>query len=304
MFENPNVTMGSLKLCLYVTSISSLLVSSSISAKGESRINSKQCGISEPVGKIINGSVISKPQVPWLVTVIVYKKDGWEEICGGSIITRNIILTAAHCIPDPDTFELHVARIHVHYNTTRLLRGPFIQVKYGVFHKQHHFNGRWQYDIGLIKLEKPLPKYDRFVRPVCLPKQGQKTRPGPMLFAGTGRIGYKKPPSQVILSYTARVLTDEDCRTAMAKEWREIHPKNIRVICASNPWSMAYDGDSGGPLTAYMKNGRSAQFGIASYVRKNSNYGLAPAVFTRVAHYTKWIKRSLKKIKRWRKISP
>lgn len=282
----------------------SSLMPSSISAGGKSGINSKQCGISEPVGRVINGSAISKLQVPWMVTAIMYRKGGKAFLCGGSIITRNVILTAAHCIEHEEALEpSEVYRIDVHYNTTRLQQGPFIRVKYGVSHKKYEpFAAILGYDIGLMKLEKPLPKYDRFVRPVCLPKQGQKTKPGSMLFAGHGRTGYKKPQSEILLSYTPRVLKDKDCRTAMAQQWRVKHGKNIPVICTRHPNSMAYEGDSGGPLTASMKNGRSTQFGIASVATENSNAGPAPVVFTRVAYFRKWIERALKNIKHWKRL--
>ncbi|WP_407808037.1 trypsin-like serine protease, partial [Staphylococcus aureus] len=46
-----------------------------------------------PDGRIVGGSSISISSVPWQISLQYYG----SHICGGSIISANYIVTAAHC---------------------------------------------------------------------------------------------------------------------------------------------------------------------------------------------------------------
>jgi len=47
--------------------------------------------------RIVGGSVAEKQTWPWLVMLSVISADGYEGLCGGTIISDTRILTAAHC---------------------------------------------------------------------------------------------------------------------------------------------------------------------------------------------------------------
>ncbi|KAL1417973.1 hypothetical protein MTO96_005960 [Rhipicephalus appendiculatus] len=240
--------------------------------------NTNECGISAPVGRIINGSAILRTQVPWMVTIVRRLRNGERYGCAGSIITRNVILTAAHCFNSKGRVPV---RIDVYYNGSRMMQGC---------------------DIGLMKLKTPLPEFDKFVRPVCLPRASEHAKSDSMLVAGVGFTSFKGPGSKTILYYMTKVLTDEECRLALLVQYGIWWPKRLHWLCTKNPHSMAYSGDSGGAMTAYLENGRSTVFGIASFVSKNSNAGPAPAVFTKVSDFMKWITRCLTRITQWEKV--
>ncbi|KAL1469815.1 hypothetical protein MTO96_024797 [Rhipicephalus appendiculatus] len=120
------------------------------------------------------------------VHVVGARLENRRIFCGGSIITRDTILTAAHCVVSK---KFRIRPVTVYYNTTIVRRGPCIRVKSVVVH-ENYTNPFLGYDIALLKLAKPIPQFDRFVGPVCLPEQGEKTRKGPMLVAGYGRPTY------------------------------------------------------------------------------------------------------------------
>ena len=50
--------------------------------------------------KIIGGEKASIKEFPWLVMIGPVQNDGTVEIynCGGSLITKSMVLTAAHCL--------------------------------------------------------------------------------------------------------------------------------------------------------------------------------------------------------------
>ncbi|XP_075529962.1 serine protease 7-like [Dermacentor variabilis] len=71
--------------------------------------NLKQAGCGElgSNGRIYNGKPTSNEKMPWIVQIKGIL-DLWTariSSCGGSIITRNLILTAAHCLFDKISLE-------------------------------------------------------------------------------------------------------------------------------------------------------------------------------------------------------
>lgn len=48
--------------------------------------------------RIINGSIAYRNQFPWHVSVIGTNVLGEKQLCGGSLIAREWVVTAAHCV--------------------------------------------------------------------------------------------------------------------------------------------------------------------------------------------------------------
>ncbi|XP_077493779.1 chymotrypsin-1-like [Amblyomma americanum] len=276
-----------------------LLLLRSITEAQSNKINAPDCGISQPLGRIINGSTISKTQVPWLVQVVTISLRGNVSYCGGSILNRNVILTAAHCVMNRSMFDNW--KILVHYNTTNLFRGPMIEVKRGIVHKRFERAVKG-YDIALLELNKPLPNFDNFVRPVCLPRQGAKTPQVKMLLAGYGAIDFQQNLPKKVLYLVTTTVPMKACCASFG--WCYCHLTPI-AFCTNNLRGTAYKGDSGSPLTAYIRRGKATkavQLGIVSFGNKRNPSGLVPNVFTRVSKYIKWVNKALKTITLWKKI--
>ena len=89
--------------------------------------------------------------------------------CGGSLINKNFVLTAAHCIKNNkfSSSDLRLIFGTTNINNTdergrreRNVLKTFIHPKYN---SNFHY-----YDVGLILLDQQI-KYSDYIRPICLP---------------------------------------------------------------------------------------------------------------------------------------
>ncbi|XP_050046249.2 chymotrypsinogen B-like isoform X1 [Dermacentor andersoni] len=257
-------------------------------------VNTKECGVSEPVGRAVNGRYITHSHVPWVVFLSrVYH--GYLRYCTGSIITKNVIATAAHCVESRgDT----ILKMHVFYNTSVPKGGTCVTVERGIIH-QKYVRPERGYDIALIKLVKPLPGFSRFVRPVCLPRASSKTPARSLLVVGFGAIDFNHTESKHLQYYATKPLSNEKCDVAL--KHRGMHATSARVICGTSSHQRAWKGDSGGPLTAISKSGKSTLYGMVSFGSGKRN-AHGPTVHTRVSVFVPWIRESLKNIRSWKPV--
>ncbi|KAK8783498.1 hypothetical protein V5799_010137 [Amblyomma americanum] len=102
------------------------------------------------MARIHNGNPIrNRQQLPWIVELkVIFGTFGIE--CAGSIISSNVILTAAHCLIKPKGRNIPVREVKVYYNSTINWMGPLLYAesmipypKYDEFHN---------YDVALLKV--------------------------------------------------------------------------------------------------------------------------------------------------------
>ncbi|KAF8777424.1 Transmembrane protease serine 5 like protein [Argiope bruennichi] len=123
----------------FILPSSSDLPSSSIEPeKKRKRIVGADCGVAnERTSKIIGGAVVTPYKYPWMV--VVYK--GYDSHCGGALITRQYVLTAAHCLEHPWSVSVGIA---VH----DLARpGQMIPASETIIHR-NYIRGEPFYDVG------------------------------------------------------------------------------------------------------------------------------------------------------------
>ncbi|XP_037581643.2 chymotrypsin-like elastase family member 2A [Dermacentor silvarum] len=257
-------------------------------------VNTKECGLSDPVGRVINGKYITKSQVPWVIFLSrVYH--GYLRYCTGTIITNNVIATAAHCV---ESRGETILKMHVYYNTSIPKGGTCVTVERGIIHEKY-VRPEHGYDIALIQLVKPIPGFSRFVRPVCLPRESSKTPARSLLVVGFGAIDFNHTDSKHLQYYVTKPLSDENCDVAL--KHRRIHATSDRVICGTSSHQRAWKGDSGGPLTAVSKSGKSTLYGMVSFGSRRRK-AHAPTVHTRISAFVPWIRKSLRNIQSWKPV--
>nr|ALX00068.1 late trypsin [Melanoplus sanguinipes] len=112
-------------------------------------------------GRIIGGKPATLGQFPHMAAVDDFR----EFVCGGSLISKRSILTAAHCVEFDGPYRIHLGTIK------RETMGPTGWVTithYAKVHPEFHSPGWLNNDIAIIFLmdEAPVTEY---IKPVALP---------------------------------------------------------------------------------------------------------------------------------------
>ena len=131
---------------------------------------------------IIGGeSVLNPHEFPWMVGVRT--KSGK---CGGSIITKNLVMTAAHCVFNSKTQDLkqEISILMGHSNISSALIKKE-SVGSVLVHPQND-NKQYYNDVALLRLTKDL-EFDNSVQPIALPNNGIT---GDLLLLGNQIIEY------------------------------------------------------------------------------------------------------------------
>ncbi|KAF7238778.1 Serine protease 27 [Varanus komodoensis] len=262
--------------------------------------NSAQRGCGYPhmfSSRIIGGKKADEGEWPWQVSV----RKNRLHICGGSLISSQWVLTAAHCFegllnlpeykinlgeydlakPAPSMVSSAVSRIIVHPYFAGLGLGA---------------------DIALVRLEEPV-NFSQTISPVCLPSRSDSDIfPAGMACCVTG-WGQILPEVNLV----ARTLQEVEVQIIDAELCNEMYrnetdsyamPEDYTLIdsdmiCAGYPEGKkdACQGDSGGPLVCKL-NDTWYQSGVVSF-----GYDCAkpnrPGIYTRVSSFVDWIQRTI-----------
>lgn len=245
------------------------------------------CGIRQPfpnaTGRIVGGNPALEGEFPWQVSLQVRGK----HLCGGSIITPNWVVTAAHCgerISSPVHWRVMVGHLY-------LREGAALTVhKIDKFIKHELFNSETKdFDVALMKLISPL-EFSETINPICLPNHRQVFSSGTYSWvSGWGDTKEGGKISEVLRKVAMPLIDTQICRNHY---YSELFP---RMICAGfhEGGFDACQGDSGGPL-AVNQNSLWWLVGTTSW-----GYGCGragkPGVYTKMSLMADWIYLQMKK---------
>lgn len=224
-------------------------------------------------GRIVGGREITISKTPYQVSLQVYN----EHRCGGSLITVDWVLTAAHCLQNlPEGTILQVRVGSTLYNEG----GQLIDVKHIINHGDFD-NYRLTNDIALLKLSEKVHRSDTAQ---VIQLASKESAPGSRAYlSGWGFTNetFTDLPKQ-LSGVEVAVISREACEKPYS-----IYGILDSHVCAFTLGKDSCQGDSGGPMVADGK-----LIGIVSW---GEGCGSKPGVYTNVPYYLEWIIDTLKK---------
>ncbi|XP_077966090.1 uncharacterized protein LOC120336056 [Styela clava] len=253
------------------------------------RITDANCG--KPVitdnshARIVNGDEVKAGTIPWQVSLRFGPTR--QPICGGSLINREWVLTAAHCVPNPKHKKYYSAYLGLHERKPSESSDMVKSVTFSHIIVHAGYDDKTMYnDIALMKLSEPV-EYTNYILPVCL----AKAEPSPgteVTVSGWGDIREDGKGEAAFLLKVDLPLQS----TATCNQWmRGVAKLTNKMICAGfeSGQKDSCQGDSGGPLTYKRTYDQTYyQVGVVSW-----GIGCArpkhPGIYVKVSAYRNWI---------------
>ncbi|XP_032886562.1 granzyme A-like [Amblyraja radiata] len=236
--------------------------------------------------EIIGGHDVTPHSKPYMASIQIFSMGKYHHNCGGALISRNWVLTAAHC---------EISRINAKQPLRVVLGAHSLlqdenqqslyvlnQVPYPQYKRQTAQN-----DIMLLKL-KGTATLNKFVNILKLPNSNKDVKSGTICnVAGWGF-------TNIITQQTPKVLQEVNVTVVdrnLCSKYYTYHPAiTTNVLCAGDKKEDkdSCTGDSGGPLLCKGNFNGIVSFGCRCGIPKK------PGVYTRLStKYLSWIKKTI-----------
>uniref|UniRef100_A0A1A9VA52 Peptidase S1 domain-containing protein n=1 Tax=Glossina austeni TaxID=7395 RepID=A0A1A9VA52_GLOAU len=223
-------------------------------------------------GRIVNGVEATIEDRPYQVSI--QKVGKGNHFCGGSIISEDIVVTAAHCLQGAKPSDLQVRLGSTYYNEG----GVLVTVKALKYHEKYNPNNM-MYDVAVIKLAEPV-KQSSTIRYIELAKKVPKSGT-PAVVSGWGTKCYLFCDLSVaLMEVEVNFLTREDCAS---KNYTYGDKIKETMVCGYAKEKDSCQGDSGGPFVAEGK-----LVGVVSWGQGCAMDGF-PGVYADVPALRDWI---------------
>uniref|UniRef100_A0A1Y9H2A7 Peptidase S1 domain-containing protein n=1 Tax=Anopheles dirus TaxID=7168 RepID=A0A1Y9H2A7_9DIPT len=245
--------------------------------------------------RIIGGVTSNQGEHPWHTAIYLDE----EYQCGGSVIGRRWILTAAHCLTRQntnETLEVDLFRVYTGIIDISAIDDHFYRTADEVIIHREYNPVMYTTDIGLLRLKRNIT-YNSFIKPVCLYNRTVDIstfygREGKVTGWGFNRDGVI---SNVLNYLEVPVVSQKVCSQ------RNVQFNGVLAVgesfCAGHAdGNSVCNGDSGGGLV-FAEGARYYIRGIVSISAQRRNLLLCDAnqysVFTDVSKFLGWIRQQV-----------
>ncbi|XP_052631073.1 serine protease 53-like [Harpia harpyja] len=254
-----------------------------------------ECGRQRELGRVVGGTAARPGEWPWQVSLQLRG----EHFCGGTLVTPQWVLSAAHCFQGPNGSRAEPREWRAVVGRLRLEEtgGQERTVVEVVVHEGYR-RVEGGHDLALARLESPVTLGSR-VGTICLPQANHPFAFGtPCWITGWGHVAenVSLPAGSPLQKVALDLLSRKTCNCLYSNlRNRELaRPARHGMVCAGGQEGGrgACQADSGGPLACGGPGGQWVQAGVLSFAvgcaRPNG-----PVLATGLVAHAGWLRRRL-----------
>ncbi|KAJ8955190.1 hypothetical protein NQ318_009086, partial [Aromia moschata] len=228
------------------------------------------CGIKvkDDVVPLLYGAEKAKIiEFPWVAALYRKSENGYKTVCGGSIISNKLVITAAHCVTntygdslDPSIHLVAAGKLYNKYQDPRDPKPQYTEVSHIIPHDSYRAASRnYLADVALLVTKSTLD-FNHFVHPVCFEGVKKITlQPQNVgVVAGWG-VTEQNQPSDELRQLEIPYKPRDVCSKELPFDWEDKY-NLIDKICAGFYYKnkSVCRGDSGGGL--FYKNSENGRY--------------------------------------------
>ncbi|XP_017008973.3 serine protease grass [Drosophila takahashii] len=249
------------------------------------RLLEPNCGIRADVAyrtRIIGGRNVQISAHPWMA----YLHYESQFYCGGTLINRQFVLTAAHCLDAARKLTVRLGGMSLSSSDNSMCQLGAEDYEVDRAFKHKYFTPTiYLNDIAMLRLARSV-EYNVHIRPICIildPAMQRLVEDGMSLTATGWGLTDNGSEASDLQEASIVVMNRNICSDLYNV------PVGLNQICAGDSETNTCMGDSGGPLGGivnYYGEPKFVQYGLTSFGDKECR---APSVYTDLSTYSGWI---------------
>ncbi|GBG83020.1 hypothetical protein CBR_g36639 [Chara braunii] len=237
--------------------------------------------------RIVGGAKTNRTAFPYIVLLSILK-DNDEFFCGGTLIDRQYVVTAAHCVLNSSVLVVPARSITVYAGSTLQKQGTKVGVNRVWSHPSFNFYAN---DVALLQLRSAL-RITPTVMPIKLAYDDTPLKDGSDLsISGWGSLSAGAGSVAANLQGATVNYLPNGCGRYKKPDYSEYVP-SVMICAGCNAGRVdTCQGDSGGPLTTLsVSNGCPILAGLTSFGEGCADAGF-PGVYTRLSSQVSWLEK-------------